>query len=346
MSVNKDLSKEQIKEIRRICSEFSTSINSKAWWQLTNTLIPFIIGLAVMIWGVTNDWNYLFILMLALPVAGLYIRLFIIQHDCGHGSFFQKSTSNNWVGRILGVITLFPYSYWKKTHAIHHGYVGNLDERNVGDIDTYTVEEYKNLPKHKKFFYRMYRNPVILLLFGPIYQFVIKHRFPFDMPKSWKMEWKSVIFNNITLALTFTILISILGFVNLIKAFLPIIMIGGAAGIWLFYVQHTFEDTYWKKKDNWNINTAALYGSSYFKMPAILNWFTGNIGFHHIHHLSAKIPNYRLQEAFKSSKLLQQAPTITLLSSIKTYNLKLWDEAREKMISFKEYKQLYKSKTN
>lgn len=333
-----DLSKEDVSELRRLCTQFSASIAQKAWWQIANTLVPFMCGIALMIWSVLGEWGYGWTLLLAVPVAGLYVRLFIIQHDCGHGSFFKKTSWNNWTGRILGVLTLFPYSYWKKTHALHHGTVGNLNKREMGDISTLTVTEYKALSVWKKLGYRLYRNPIVLLVIGPLYQFCIKHRFPFDMPKSWKTEWKSVLWNNMVIAAVVTAVCLTLGWKVLLLVGLPVVMIAGAAGVWLFYVQHTFEETYWQNEGTWNVYKAALFGSSHFDLHPILHWFTGNIGFHHIHHLSAKIPNYRLQEAYKSSKLLQQSPKFTLWSSLKTYRLKLWDDVQQKMISFSELK--------
>lgn len=320
--------------LRTLCAAFAKPHHGRAVWQLVNTLVPFAALWALMAYSVVREWHYAWTLLLALPAAGLYVRTFIIQHDCGHGSFFASERANTWVGRCLGLVTLFPYAYWRKTHAIHHGTSGNLDRREVGDIDTLTVAEYRALPLWRRLSYRLYRSTAVMLVLGPAWQFVIKHRFPFDMPLTWKKEWASVMLNNLALAVAVVGLGLLIGWHTALLVHLPIVLIAGAIGVWLFYVQHTFEGAYWTRHEHWDSNEAAVAGSSHLDLPRVLHWFTGNIGYHHLHHLSSRIPNYRLRECFESSPRLQQAPRLTLWSSLRSARLKLWDEDSGRLVGF------------
>ena len=314
-------------------ARFATASLPRALWQLANTLVPFVAVWAAMAWLVVGEGSLLLPALLVIPAAGLYVRLFILQHDCSHGSFFRSARANRWVGAALGVLTLFPFAYWKKTHGIHHATSGNLDQRVLGDIRTLTVREYLARSAWKRFCYRFYRSMPVMLCIGPIYQFVAKHRLPIGLPWRWRKEWRSVATNTLALLGLWACLWMAIGWRVVLTVHLPVVLLAGAIGVWLFYVQHTFEGGYWVRGESWSPQRAAIKGSSFYDLPAVLRWFTANIGYHHIHHLSPRIPNYRLRAAHESVRL-PDVQRLSLRQSMACARMKLWEEGAGRMVGF------------
>ena len=302
--------------------------------ELVVTAVPFVtLWLAMLL---SLRYSYWLCLLLAVPAAGSLVRLFMIQHDCGHGSFFRRRRANDWLGRLLGVLTLTPYGYWRRTHAMHHATSGHLDRRGTGDIDTLTVHEYQSLPAWRRARYRLKRHPIVVLGLGPFYLFVLQHRLPVQLMRAGWDPWFSVMSTNLAIAVVVGLLVAILGVRNFLLVQAPITLLASSAGVWLFYVQHQFEDTYWERGADWNLHTSALHGSSHYDLPAVLRWFTANIGIHHVHHLASRIPCYRLDEALRAHPQLQNVSRLTLKESFRCLRLALWDEDKRRLVRFRE----------
>lgn len=306
--------------------------------QLLASALLYVLCLGAMLYSLNHA--YWITLLLAVPTAGFLVRLFMIQHDCGHGAFFASRTANNILGFLLGVLSLTPYAYWRKTHAIHHATSGNLDRRGLGDIQTLTVKEYFALPALARFGYRLYRTPIVMFLIGPAFHFIVKHRFPWDLPASWRREWRSIHLTNLVLALIVCVGGMTLGWQRFVLLQLPVTLIASTLGVWLFYVQHQYAGTYWRSQSEWDYHAAALQGSSHYDLPPILRWLTANIGLHHIHHLNSRIPNYKLQQCYDETPALQQGTRLTLWKSLRCPFLKLWDEERQRLVGFRQARQM------
>ena len=270
--------------------------HARSIFEIAVTLGP-LLGLWVLGWFACYFGLWWFSLILAVPAAGFLVRLFMIQHDCGHGAFFRPRVANDWVGRAIGVLTLTPYDFWRRTHAIHHASSGHLDRRGIGDVETLTVREYLARSFWGRFCYRTYRNPLVMFGLGPTYLFVLQQRLPVGMMRRGWQPWFSTMATNVAIAGIVAALIWCVGIRPFLLVHLPIILLAVSVGVWLFYVQHQFERTFWARDGEWNLHDAALYGSSHYDLPGILRWFTANIGVHHVHHLCSRIPFYRLPQA-------------------------------------------------
>jgi omega-6 fatty acid desaturase (delta-12 desaturase) len=302
----------------------------RSLWQIINTFVPFCVFWYLAYHSLA--YTYMLTLLFAVLAGGLMTRIFIIFHDCGHGSFFKSQPWNDALGICCSLFVWTPYYQWRHDHAVHHATAGDLDRRGVGDITTLTVSEYLARSRWERLVYRLYRHPLILFGIGPLYLFLVAQRIPSSSAKSrerWSVHW-----TNGALLLLVTGLALWVGPLPLLLVHLPITVVATAAGVWLFYVQHQFEDTYWESHPNWQYPLAALHGSSYYRLPRVLQWFSGNIGLHHIHHLNARIPNYRLQQCHRENPQFQQVTTLTLWSSFKCIGLTLWDEEQRRLVGF------------
>ncbi len=343
MSVSAQQLKKTKPEWVAIVKRYQTPDMRKSIGQLLNSGLPFLGIWVLMVYGL--QVSYFLSLGLAFLNAMFLMRLFIIQHDCGHNAFFKSTKWNNIVGTFLGVITLTPYYHWRKSHAKHHAGSGDLDFRGIGDVEVVTVEEFEAMSAWGKLRYRFYRHPFVLFVLGPTLLFAVFHRLPMGLKKNENKERISVHQTNIALAAVFLILGFSIGFWQTFILWAPITIFSSTIGVYLFYVQHQFEDTYWRNHEEWEYEKAALQGSSFFKLPKLLQWFSGNIGFHHVHHLSPKIPNYNLETAYNENEIFRNVETITLGTSLRTIFLNLWDESTERLISFSEYRRRFKRVT-
>ncbi|MDT8322122.1 MAG: fatty acid desaturase [Xanthomonadales bacterium] len=318
-------------EWKRTMSNYREPSFWRAAWQLLNTLGGyFLVWCAIFL---SLDISWWLTAPLAVLAGALLVRIFIIFHDCGHGSYFKSKRANSFWGCVCGVLTFTPFFRWRRRHARHHVTSGNLDRRGTGDIWTLTVQEYLDASRWQRLAYRVVRNPLVLFVIGPLFLLLGIERVPSrqDMPR----ERRSVWWMNLAMLCMAVGLGAAFGFVNYLLIQLIVTMVAGSAGVWLFYVQHQFVGTYWARKGEWDYTAAALQGSSYYRLPKVLQWFSGNIGFHHIHHLNPSIPNYHLERCHLASPFLRQVEPLTLLASLKSLSLRLWDESEQRLVSYR-----------
>jgi omega-6 fatty acid desaturase (delta-12 desaturase) len=321
---------------KEIVAKYQQPSLPRALWQIVNTF-----GSYALLWWLMSicvPISWWLVVPLAILAGGFVVRIFIIFHDCGHGSYFRSHWANDFVGFISGVLTFTPYYHWRWQHNIHHATSGHLDKRGVGDVWTMTVQEYLEASRWKRFAYRLARNPFILFIVAPLYLFLIHQRFPARDANS--RERMSVWWMNLAIVAMVAGLGSIFGFKNYLLIQLIITSVAGSGGVWLFYVQHQFEGAYWERDEDWDYTRAALDGSSFYKLPKILQWFSGNIGYHHIHHLSARIPNYNLQACHEADPLFHAVKPVTLFASLKSLTFRLWDEQARKLVSFRHLRKM------
>lgn len=326
------------KSLKKQIAPFEQSTTKQSIWQIINTLGPFII-----LWYlayISLSVSYWLALIPAVFAAGFLTRIFIIFHDCTHHSFFKDRRANRIVGTIMGVLTLFPFDQWGHEHSVHHATSGNLDKRGTGDIWTLTVDEYLAAPFKIRFAYRFYRNPLVMFGLGPIYVFLLKNRF--NRKGARKKEKNNTYLTNVLIVVFAALLCLAVGWQSFLLVQGSIFMISGSIGIWLFYVQHTFEDSYFEENEEWEYVLAAVEGSSFYKLPKLMQFLTGNIGYHHVHHLSPRVPNYKLEMAHNNTQPLENVPTITLATSLRSLRFRLWDEESKNFVGFKDIKYLTK----
>jgi acyl-lipid omega-6 desaturase (Delta-12 desaturase) len=320
---------------RKILAAYQTPSLKRSLLEIVVTAAP-LAALWAGAWAAALYGLWPLALLLAVPAAVFLVRMFLIQHDCSHHAFFKNAALNDWIGRAIGVLTLTPYDVWRRTHAIHHATSGNLDRRGLGEVETLTVEEYRALPPLKRFGYRLYRHPLVLFGLGPTFLFLLQHRWPVGLTREGWRPWVSAMATNAAIAAGVALAIWLGAWEALLLVQLPTVLLAGSIGVWLFYVQHQFEHTYWARQGEWEPTEAALRGSSHYDLPQPLRWLTANIGVHHVHHASARIPYYRLPEVLRDYPELKGASRLGVRESLRCTRLSLWDEAKRKLVSFRE----------
>jgi omega-6 fatty acid desaturase (delta-12 desaturase) len=316
----------------RILARYREPNSWRSSFELLISLVPFVALWVLACW--VAQFSYVGAVLISALNGCFLLRLFCIQHDCGHGSFFGNRTLSDWIGRGLGVVTLTPYDVWRRTHSIHHSHAGDLDHRGIGDVMTLTTEEYHQRTPFGRWLYRAYRHPLVMFGLGPTYLFFLQNRIPLGLMSQGRQYWISAMGTNLGIACVVSLIVYFGGLQALFLVFLPTSLIAASIGVWLFYVQHQFETTHWEQTPDWQLHEAALHGSSHYDLPPILRWFTANIGIHHVHHLYSRIPFYRLSEVLRDHKELVECSRMTLLQSFKCASLDLWDEKSRRLVSF------------
>ena len=322
----------------RILADYREPSTLRSCTELVITLGPFVLLWAAAWWSLS--YSYWLALAISLFNAAFLLRLFAIQHDCGHGAFFKNRSASDWIGRTIGILTLTPYDVWRRTHSVHHNSSGNLGRRGMGDVHTLTVAEYRDLSPKNRLLYRMYRHPIILFGLGPGYLFLLQNRLPLGLMATGRY-WLSAMSTNVGIFVGLAVILYFGGLMPILLIFLPTTLLAATAGVWLFYVQHQFESTHWLAEEDWQLHEAALHGSSHYVMPSVLQWFTANIGIHHVHHLYCRIPFYRLPEVLRDHSELAQSGRMTIRESLTSARLHLWDEETRTLISFSKARALY-----
>ncbi|MGB0411642.1 MAG: fatty acid desaturase [Pikeienuella sp.] len=329
----KDASETDARDWVRVLSAYREPNSWRSGFELGVTLGPFLLLWALAWWALSvSAW---LALAISLFNAAFLLRLFAIQHDCGHSAFFKNRTMSDWVGRIIGVLTLTPYDVWQRTHSIHHSSSGNLARRGMGDVHTLTVAEYQQLSPLKRLGYRLYRHPIVLFGLGPGYLFFLQNRLPLGLMAKARY-WVSAMCTNAAIFVALGLILYFGGIMPILLIFVPTTLLAATAGVWLFYVQHQFETTHWAPEEDWNLHDAALQGSSHYVLPSVLQWLSANIGIHHVHHLYSRIPFYRLPEVLRDHETLADGNRMTIRESFANARLHLWDEKSKRLMSFSQ----------